>query len=783
MIEFELDGKNVQGEPGSTILEIALKEGKYIPHFCYHKKLSIAANCRMCLVEVEKSRGPAPACATPITEGMKVHTASKLALDAQKGVMEFLLINHPLDCPICDQGGECQLQDLAVGYGRSGTRFEEEKRAVADKDLGPLVKTTMTRCIHCSRCIRFTDEIAGYQELGMSYRNNHVEVMPFIGKTVDSELSGNIIDICPVGALTSKPYADHARPWELSRRKSIAPHDALGSNIQVHVDKYHKVARVLPLDNENINECWLSDRDRFSYEGLYHEERITDPMIKQDGKWIKTDWETALDYAAKSISGVKADHTSDAIGVMASALSTTEELYLLQKMMRGFGVGNIDYRLDQQDFELDGKQDGVSYLGSSVDDLIANGSILVVGSLLREEHPLIMQRLRQAVKKSSHLHLINAIKEDVLAKVTTQITLDPREFAYKLAQILKAACASSGKETKVDLSQVVDCPDAQNIAKNLAEHKGHILLGRIARGLPDFSELVVLANEIASVIDGKSGVLPSLANEVGAQLAGFIPYRGVFNGSNTKGLNARQMLEKPRKAYVLLNTELELDSFSSRLALSSLNKAETVVVLSSYINENMLDYADVVLPTTPFTETAGSYVNMEGKWQTFNGVTRPLGDSKPAWKVIRVLANKLNLDGFDQSTIEDVRSELANLKTPQDYLNNQVKFEHVAIDKPKLEGLFRISSAGIYGADSIARRAKALQNTPLANKKPFAISEKFAKELGLKSEELVVVKQSSAQFKFNVSINPELADSVVWLARSKDTLNFASSFDTIEINA
>ncbi len=783
MIEFELDGKTVSAKPGSTILEVALQEGKYIPHFCYHKKLSIAANCRMCLVEVEKARGPAPACATPITEGMKVHTCSKMAVEAQQGVMEFLLINHPLDCPICDQGGECQLQDLAVGYGRSASRFEEDKRAVTDKDLGPLVKTTMTRCIHCSRCIRFTDEIAGFQELGMSYRNNHVEVMPFIGKTVDSELSGNIIDICPVGALTSKPFRDTARSWELSRRKSISPHDALGSNIQVHIDKYHKVVRVLPLENEALNECWLSDRDRFSYEGLYHEERLTQAMIKQDGKWIKVDWETALNYAAKSINGVKMDHGSDAIGVLASAISTTEELHLLQKMMRGIGVSNLDYRLEQQDFSLDGKQEGTNYLGSSVTDFVANKSILVVGSMLREEQPLLTQRLRQAAKHECELHLINLKQEDVKIELSSQLTVDPRKFAYTLGQILKAACQISGKTTAIDLAQVEVCDKTKAIAESLLKYNGHIVLGRIARSLADYAQLLVLSNEIASVVGGKSGILPNLANELGAQLVGFTPYRAAFNGYFTKGLNASQMLENQRKAYVLLNTELERDAYNTQLALAALNKAETVIVMSAYINEDMLQYADVILPVTPYTETAGSYVNMQGTWQTFNGVTRPLGDAKPGWKVIRVLANKFNLDGFEQDSIEDVRSELTGLKDTSSYLNNSTKFDSFAVGLPKISGLIRFGVTGIYSGDSIVRRSASLQQTALAKLPVLTLSSELATKLNLANGNEAVVKQSHAQNRYNVTVSEQLASDVVLLAKNHDSINFAGSYDAIEINA
>ncbi len=782
MIEFELDGKTVQGEPGSTILEVALKEGKYIPHFCYHKKLSIAANCRMCLVEVEKARGPAPACATPITEGMKVHTCSKLAVEAQKGVMEFLLINHPLDCPICDQGGECQLQDLAVGYGRSATRFDEEKRAVTNKDLGPLVKTVMTRCIHCSRCVRFTDEVAGYQELGMSYRNNHVEVMPFIGKTVDSELSGNIIDICPVGALTSKPFRDTARTWELSRRKTIAPHDSLGSNLIAQVDKYHKVVRVLPLENESINECWISDRDRFSYEGLYHKDRATEPMIKQDGKWLKVDWETALAYAAKSINGVKMDHGSDAIGVMASAISTCEELHLLQKMMRGIGVNNLDYRLDITDFDLDGKFEGVPYLGANVTDFATSKAILVVGSLLREEQPLIAQRIRQATKKGTELHLINVMSQDVLATVKTESVVDPRKMAYKLAQVLKYAVSITGKATVIDLSDVAECSKAKQIAESLVANQGYIALGRIAKNVANYSQLVMIASELANVVNGKYGFLPSLGNEVGAQLVGFNPYRAAFNGYQTKGLNAAQMLQNPRKAYVLLNTELELDSYSSQAAIAALSKAETVVVMSAYTNNDMLEYADVILPVTPFTETAGSYVNMQGNWQLFNGVTRPMGDAKPAWKVIRVLANKFNLDGFEQNSIEDVRSELVLLKDTSAYLTNNVKVEAFKVEKPDLSGLVRFAITGIYSADSITRRAVSLQQTYWAKLPTMCIAPKLADDLKVAETNEVLVKQTHAQKKFNLATSKELPETVVLLAKNSETVGFAGNFEAIEVS-
>jgi len=775
MIELELDGKKVSAKPGSTILEVALGQGKYIPHFCYHKKLSIAANCRMCLVEVEKAPKPLPACATPITEGMKVSTCSKIAAEAQKGVMEFLLINHPLDCPICDQGGECQLQDLAVGYGRSETRFEEEKRAVSNKDLGSLVSTEMTRCIHCSRCVRFTDEVAGFQELGMSYRNNHVEVMPFIGKTVNSELSGNIIDICPVGALTSKPFRNQYRSWELSRRKSIAPHDGLGSNIIAQVDKYHKVVRVLPLENEAINECWLSDRDRFSYEGLYHEERLTGPMIKQDGKWIKTDWETAIAYAAKSIDGVKTDHGVSQIGVLASSSSTTEELFLLQKLMRGLGVNNLDHRLKQSDFALDGKTSGTLSLGDTVTNFVNHKSILVVGSVLREEQPLIASRLRTAVKHGLELNVINVLKEDLLCKVRNQVTVDPRNVLYTLAQVAKASGIKDFAFTDVEVSDV-----AKSICESLKQG-GYIVLGAVTKSLPNYSQIVALAVELAKHLNAKFGEFSSHANEVGADLVGFVPYKAAFNQATKPGLNAKQMLDNKLKAYVLLNSEPEHDSYNAAAALSALKQSATVIVMSPFFSNNMKTYADVILPIAPFTETAGSYINMENTWQKFNGVTRPLGDTKPAWKVLRVLANSLQVPGFDYVSIEDVRSELATLNDIPKVSDYEVKHS-IKITKPVLNGMVRFGIQGIYNLDSLTRRAASLQQTALAKLPTLSVNQAVISKLGATDGDNVVIEQASHIQRLNLHVSNDLPDTVVLLAANNNTTGFAGRFDEISIS-
>ena len=435
MVNLEIDGKIVSVENGATVMEAANKLGTFIPHFCYHKKLSIAANCRMCLVQVEKAPKPLPACATPATEGMKVQTNSLYAKTAQQGVMEFLLINHPLDCPICDQGGECQLQDLAVGYGGSASRYQEAKRVVVNKNLGPLISTDMTRCIHCTRCVRFGQEVAGVMELGQAGRGEHSEILAFVGQTVDSELSGNMIDLCPVGALTTKPFRYTARSWELSRRKSISPHDGMGSILVVQV-KQDRVMRVLPLENDSTNECWLSDKDRFSYEGLNSDDRLIRPMIKQDGKWLEVEWSQALEFVAHGLKDIKSNHGAESIAALASPHQTLEELYLLNKLMRGMGSNNIDTRLRQADTRADGSAIGARWLGMKIADIGALQSVLIIGSTLRKDHPLIANRLRQATKNGLQLNIVHVADDELLMKVANIAVVAPSALPATLAAIV-----------------------------------------------------------------------------------------------------------------------------------------------------------------------------------------------------------------------------------------------------------------------------------------------------------------------------------------------------------
>ncbi|AOZ51664.1 NADH-quinone oxidoreductase subunit NuoG [Chromobacterium vaccinii] len=770
MLEIEIDGKKLTVPQGSTVIEAAHSVGTYIPHFCYHKKLSIAANCRMCLVEVEKAPKPLPACATPVTDGMKVHTASPLAKKAQQGVMEFLLINHPLDCPICDQGGECQLQDLAVGYGNSTSRYEEEKRVVVGKDMGPLVSAEeMSRCIHCTRCVRFTEEVGGFQEIGMANRSEFSEILPFLGKTVDSEISGNVIDLCPVGALTSKPFRYSTRAWELSRRKSVSPHDGLGSNLVVQV-KSNEVMRVLPLENEAINECWIADRDRFSYEGLNSAERLSKPMIKFDGKWHETDWETALNYVVKGLNGVSADHGKDAIGFLLNPHSTTEELHLAQKLARAFGVDAIDYRLRRSDFSADSAKQGAEWLGSTIAELADAKSVLAVGSSLRKEQPLLASRLRASVKKGSELNIIHVADDNLLTKINGKLIVSPLALVNALSQVLKAVAEIKSGSSEIDLASVEVSAQARVIAESLTgAETASIVLGNVAQHHPAYGQLLSLAQEISRLSGARFGILAEAANSVGAELVGALPKTGG---------NAAAMIAKPKKAYFLLNTEVEFDSYNPQAAVAAMKQAATVIALTAYKGQGLLDYADVLLPIAPFSETAGSFVNMEGKLQTFNGVVKPLGETRPAWKVLRVLGNMLGLSGFEQNSAEEVRAEFGDLASK---LNNALS--KVAANPAVSSGIVRVGEVPMYQADAICRRAPSLQQTNEAKGAAAvrAHSGLLAK-LGVAAGSTALLKQGEGEARVSVEADDSLPADVVRVAAAHaSTLALGGMFDAIEI--
>ncbi len=778
MIEIEIDGQAAQVRDGSTVIEAAHQLGIYIPHFCYHKKLSIAANCRMCLVQVEKAPKPMPACATPVSAGMKVFTHSDMAVKAQKGVMEFLLINHPLDCPICDQGGECQLQDLAVGYGSSASRYEEEKRVVADKNLGPLVATDMTRCINCTRCVRFTQEIAGVMELGQAFRGEHAEIMPFVEKTVDSELSGNIIDLCPVGALTSKPFRFGARSWELSRRKSVSPHDGLGANLIVQTI-HNKVLRVLPLENEDVNECWLSDKDRFSYEGLNSEQRLTKPMVKQDGKWIETDWAAALDYVSHALRDIAANDAASAIGALLSPHATLEELYLAQKLMRGIGCDNVDFRLRQSDFSADAgdktKRAGTPWLGMKISEIDQLDRVLLVGSFLRKDQPLLAQRLRKAVKHGARVSVLHSSDDDLLFKPFAKAITAPSQLSRLLAEAVKAAADAKGVAADAALSAVTPGEAAKKIAASLLEQRsGAILLGNFAQQHPQAATLQALAQQLAQITGAKFGFLGEAANSVGGYVVRALPAAGT-----NAGLNVAQMLAQPRKAYLLLGLEPELDTADGRATVAALEQAKTVVALTAFKSAALLDCADVLLPIAPFAETSGTFINTEGRIQSFFAVTRPQGDTRPAWKVLRVLGNLLDVAGFDYESSEQVRDEaLAGQSGFVSSLDNGITGVTLKL-AADAAGIERVADVPLYFADALVRHAPSLQAARDSAAPTARANAATLARLNIANGDRVRV---NGQVQLHAELDAGVADGCVRIAAaSLDTASLGPMFGTLSV--
>jgi NADH-quinone oxidoreductase subunit G len=751
MVEIEIDGKKVEVQEGSMVMDAANKIGTYIPHFCYHKKLSIAANCRMCLVEVEKAPKPLPACATPVTQGMIVRSNSDKAVKAQKGVMEFLLINHPLDCPVCDQGGECQLQDLAVGYGAGSSRYADAKRVVFHKNVGPLISMEeMSRCIHCTRCVRFGQEVAGVMELGMLGRGEHAEITAFVGKTVDSELSGNMIDLCPVGALTSKPFRFSARTWELSRRKSISAHDGLGSNLTVQV-KNNQVMRVLPLENEEINECWISDKDRFAYEGLNSEDRLTKPMLKQGGQWQETDWQTALEYVAHGLKNIKHEHGANAIAAYAAPHSTLEELSLIARVVRGLDSDNIETRLRQSDFSLTGKVK--PWLGMSIASFAQLDHVFVIGSFLRKDHPLLAARLRQSIKMGAKLHLLHATDDELLMSVANKAILAPSSWLSFLSEVVIAVAKNKQLAIPSGVVETTVSAKAEAIAVDLLKgesaQSAGVFIGNAAAQHPDASAIHALAQWIAQNTGAGFGYLTEAANTVGAYVASAIP------NSNSPITNS--------KAVLLLNAEPEYDFANPNQMKATLAQAEMVVVMSPY--QHGFDYADVILPIAPFTETAGTFVNCEGRAQSFHGVVKPLGETRPAWKVLRVLGNLLGLDNFEYESAEAIRDDILgkNVTDCSSMLNN-VSVGLALQVKQAVVGLERISDVPIYATDAIVRRSDSLQRTADAKAPSLTLSAAQFETLGIAEGDYVKVSQDSLSINLPANLDKTLPSNVVRVA-------------------
>ena len=712
ILNIEVDGKPVEARKGQMIIEVTDAIGAYVPRFCYHEKLSVAANCRMCLIEVEKAPKPIPACATPVADGMKVFTKSPKAIAAQKATMEFLLINHPLDCPICDQGGECELQDLAIGYGRDVSRYNDRKRVVKDKDIGPLVSTDMTRCIHCTRCVRFGEEITGKAQLGTIGRGENVEISTYVEQSVDHELSANIIDLCPVGALNNKPYRYSARSWEMVQRATISPHDCVGSNLYAHVLR-GTVKRVVPRVNEAINETWLSDRDRFSYEAIYSEQRLTVPRIREHGEWRDIDWDEALAAAADVLKQADAEK----IGLIATPAITVEEAHLLAQLADHLGTANIDHRVNRRDVSDQDDDPIYPSLGCTIAELETRDAILVAGSNVRAEAPIIAHRLRKAALAGAEISFVNNAEYEYLFDVANY--LSGEGLVPALAGI---AVAAAGRKSLPDtVAAICDGvkPDARHraIADSLrAANNGLVLLGNIAGRDAAYTAIRALASCIADLTGAVFGGLSEGPNSAGAHLAGVLPHRtqGGENREST-GLAVAAMLADSMDALVLVNVEPEADIHATTDAVAKLAAQQYVVALTPFVSEGLLECADLLLPTGTFAETSGTFVNVEGTWQSFSGVASPVGESRPAWKVLRVLGNLVDAPGFEYVTSEDVRAEfveqLGEVSTSNAYEGT------VNIAKPSSAHL----SAGeidvpLYSVDAMVRRAFALQQTDEARR-------------------------------------------------------------------
>ena len=836
---IEIDGRPFRARKGQMVIEVADANAIAIPRFCYHHKLTVAANCRMCLVEVERAPKPLPACATPVMDGMKVFTRSKTARAAQKSVMEFLLINHPLDCPICDQGGECELQDVAMGYGGDVSRFNERKRAVEDKDLGPLIATDMTRCIHCTRCVRFGEEIGGMPELGAAGRGEDMEIGTFIAGSVDSELSGNVIDLCPVGALTSKPFRFRARAWEMAQRDGVAPHDPVGSNIHLHVRR-GRVMRVAPRANEAINEVWISDRDRFGYEGLYSEDRVRAPMVRRGGAWQEVSWEEALDATAAGWREVVASSGAAALGALASASCTAEELYLFQHLVRGLGSANVDHRVRQRDFSDQDAAPGHPSIGMGLADLERLDAALLIGSCTRKEHPIVNHRLRKASLAGAAVTYLDVMAHGLNLAPAARMVVPPSALAGALAAVTVAAAripggklagarrerllhkleelgalaggigdglggigsvgTGSGGAGDIGGSGSASAPgdvenvagtgvrrlqqaDAERIARALADAgRGAILLGPQAINHRDAAALRGLAACLADLTGATLGTLDEGANPAGAWIAGALPHRGPRGAAaESRGLDARAMIEADLDAWLLMGLEPELDCADGARAREALGRARFVVSLAAFRSEATSEYAHVILPAAAFAETEGTFVNLSGTWQSFGAALPPYADARPAWRVLRVLGNLLDLPGFEQETIEDVRAALGGpaaagvgeaaagagepAATGSAGWTLPRSLPEPAKGTEGAEGLAlaRIAPVPMHAVDALVRRSKPLQATKDAEFRGVGLCPATIERLGLADGEPAVVRQNGGSVTLDIVSDSRIPDGCAYL--------------------
>ncbi len=709
IVNIEVDGNAVQARKGQMVIEVTDRIGTYVPRFCYHEKLSIAANCRMCLVEVEKAPKPMPACATPVAEGMKIFTRSPRAVSAQKATMEFLLINHPLDCPICDQGGECELQDLAMGFGRDISRYNNGKRVVKDKDIGPLISTDMTRCIHCTRCVRFGQEIQGIQELGTTGRGERMEIGTYVEQTVDHELSGNIIDLCPVGALNNKPYRYSARAWEMLQRPTVAPHDCVGSNLYAHVLR-GTVKRIVPRENEAINETWISDRDRYSYEGIYAGDRLPGPLVREGDAWRDIDWESALELAAERLRAA-----GNKTGILVSPSSTVEEGFLLAKIAEQLGTPHIDHRLGRRDTSDQDHDALYPWLGMPIAEIESQQSIFVIGSHLRHEAPIIAHRVRKAAVAGATVSFASLLRQEYFFHVHRYLA--GAGLVETLAGVAVAACGSKIPPSISAVCEGIQADEAQKaVAESLSVNKGFVLLGNVANRSPVFSTIRALAAAIAAASGATLGTLTEGANTAGLHLAGVLPHRGRRGSARkTSGRPAATMLDDSHDAVVLLNTEPDADLPAIDAAVDKLGRQGFVVALTPFDSPALRECADLLLPIGTFAETSGTYVNVAGTWQSFGGIANPVAQSRPAWKVLRVLGNLVEVPDFDYVSSEDIRDELVAALgdvMPVPLAAGPTRYSK-ADNSASAEAFIHIP---LYSVDSTVRRADALQRTEAARR-------------------------------------------------------------------
>lgn len=765
---IEINGKKLEAELGAMIIEVADNFNIQIPRFCYHKKLSIAANCRMCLVEVEKSPKPLPACATPITEGMKIWTRSPKALTAQKSTMEFLLINHPLDCPICDQGGECELQDIAMGYGQDHSRYTEAKRVVKDKNLGPLISTDMTRCIHCTRCVRFGSEVAGVRELGALGRGEHLEIGTYIERSVHSEVSGNVIDLCPVGALTSKPFRFRARGWELKQTASIAPHDGLGSNIFIHA-RNNQVMRVVPKENENINEVWISDRDRFSYEGLYSEERLQHPKIKQGKEWYTVSWQEALNHIAK-VWSLTEKNPNDSLGALISPNATLEECYLFQKLVRALGFHNIDHRLRQSDFRGQNESPLFPKLEIPIVEIEQQSATLLIGCDIHKEQPIIGLKLRKMTLNGGKALAINPLDVDFNFEIAAKTIVAQGDLVGGVARLIKAVIQEKGAlNDSVALSALKAVSPLEEDVK-LATHliqgeKKLILVGAFTISHPHYSYIYQLISLLAELTGAKIGILPTSANHAGAWLAGCVPHRlPGGRAASVTGLNTSEMGKAKLQKYLLFNVEPDFDCDQGVEIVQALRQASSVVAITSFESQTLQEVAEVLLPLAAFSEAPGTFINIEGQWQSFNAAVPPLGESQPGWKILCEMAKCYQLEGFEY---ENAMKVLAQIKDEMNVEYKISKEKNRVEDLPVLsrsDQIIRIAPIPLYATDGLVRRAKSLQKTQDAGKPLVYLNAALAKHLHLLQHKHVRVTVNDANIILPFVIDERIPDKTVMMS-------------------